>query len=99
MTRGVPLFFIALRKSVSQLQHLAARSAENLLFGHAYPRPDTGTSNGPSPLYTFRHSARIRSPPERTDSSVFQILARTAAPSAEEAVKKLVSKFTGKRHS
>src|SRR3954447_24126846 len=83
--RGVPLFFIALRKKC-----FAAATSRRSLSRKSTVRPCLSTARyryvqRPFTLYTFRHSARILSPPERTDSSVFQILARTAAASAESS--------------
>src|SRR3954471_19370334 len=73
MTRGVAWLFIALRKSLWPRQHRDVRSIGSLPFDLAYPRLDTGTSSGPSPLYRSRHSAMTRPLVERTYSSAFQI--------------------------
>src|SRR3982750_2624035 len=87
MTCGVAWLFIALPcgKSLWLRQHRDVRSIGSPPFDVAYPRLDTGTSGGPSPLYRSRHSAMTRPPVERTYSSTFQIRARSVAPIAESS--------------
>jgi hypothetical protein len=72
---------------LSPQQRLVVRSAGNPRFDPAYQLPDTGTSSGRSPLYRSRHNAMIGQRFVRTGSSASRIPERTAAPTADEAVK------------